>query len=202
MAQRDHSLDAKIIEAATAEFLAHGFRDASLRQIARRAGISTGALYTRYENKDVLFCSLVAPAMQAMKEELQPIANAYMLARDSGRPEAIMAAIKQEEAVYLQLMFRYYEQCVLFFCCSDGSSIQQKIAAMMETKAQETMAFLKAIAKKDMDLDGIEMILLEQFQYYRLVLEKGYPKDKAISCMKTVESFMEAGWKDLFEKIM
>ena len=59
MAVKDHSLDDKIIHAAEDEFLEHGFVAASMHKIADRAGVTTGALYTRYKNKDALFGSLL-----------------------------------------------------------------------------------------------------------------------------------------------
>ena len=43
MAVKDHSLDDKIIRAAEAEFLEHGFVAASMHKIAERAGVTTGA---------------------------------------------------------------------------------------------------------------------------------------------------------------
>ena len=59
MANRDHSLDDGIIQAAYSEFLAYGFQKASLHKIAEKAGVTTGAIYTRYKNKDALFASLL-----------------------------------------------------------------------------------------------------------------------------------------------
>ena len=38
MANRDHSLDDRIIQAAYSEFLAYGFQKASLHKIAEKAG--------------------------------------------------------------------------------------------------------------------------------------------------------------------
>ena len=76
------------------------------------------------------------------------------------------------------------------------------IQKMMEHKTVETVTFLKEMAQGDIDLDGVGMIMGEQFYYYQQILEKGYSKEKAISCMKTVETFLEAGWRDLFERIL
>ena len=59
MANRDHSLDDGIIQAAYSEFLAYGFQKASLHKIAEKAGVTTGAIYTRYKNKDALFACLL-----------------------------------------------------------------------------------------------------------------------------------------------
>ena len=59
MANKDHSLDDGIIQAAYSEFLAYGFQQASLHKIAEKAVVTTGAIYTRYKNKDALFSSLL-----------------------------------------------------------------------------------------------------------------------------------------------
>ena len=55
MALKDHSLDDKIITAAFYEFMEFGFQKASIRKIAERAGVTHGAVYTRYNSKDALF---------------------------------------------------------------------------------------------------------------------------------------------------
>lgn len=59
MANKDHSLDDKIIKAAYSEFLAYSFCKASLHKISEKAGVTTGAIYTRYKNKDALFVALL-----------------------------------------------------------------------------------------------------------------------------------------------
>ena len=202
MASKDHSLDDSIIRAATDEFMECGYQNASVRKIAQRAGLTTGALYTRYANKELLFCSLVEEILKEISKTLAPIQQAYMNAQESGNLENIMAAIRQEEEIYLQLMFQYYDQCVLLFCRSNGSMLREKMERMMEEKAKNTVEYLKKISKTQTDITGIEFVLSEQFHYYQKILEKGYNKEQAYSCMKTVEEFMEAGWKALFEKIM
>ena len=68
MANRDHSLDDGIIRAAYEEFLAHGFQNASLHKIAEKAGVTTGAIYTRYKNKDALFVSLLSGFIDKLGE--------------------------------------------------------------------------------------------------------------------------------------
>ena len=59
MANKDHSLEDGIVQAAYSEFLTYGFQKASLHKIADKAGVTTGAIYTRYKNKDALFGSLL-----------------------------------------------------------------------------------------------------------------------------------------------
>ena len=81
MANRDHSLDSGIIQAAYEEFLACGFQKASLHKIAQKAGVTTGAIYTRYKNKDELFISLLQDFFKTMEEIFSPAAEEYERAK-------------------------------------------------------------------------------------------------------------------------
>ena len=202
MAVKNHSLDDKIIRSATTEFLKFGFSKASLHKIAENAGITTGALYTRYKNKDALFCSLIKDVLSTFRANSASVSTLYYEAQTSKDPEKFITAIRTEEKIYLDLLFEHYEACVLFFCRNTGSSVEHMLNQMLETKAQESIAFLKNLSGKDINLDGIDLILTEQFHFYRKILEKGYTKEQAVSCMNNLDAFIEAGWKDLFQRIL
>ena len=118
MANRDHSLDDGIIQAAYSEFLAYGFQKASLHKIAEKAGVTTGAIYTRYKNKDALFASLLQDFFETMKTLFAPIAEEYEKAKHSAQPEDILRAINAEEQVYFRLLTEHHDDCTLFFCHS------------------------------------------------------------------------------------
>lgn len=203
MAVKDRSLDPLIIKAAKEEFLEYGYEKASLHKIVKKAGITTGALYTRYKNKDGLFCSLVEPAMAEMKEKLMPMMEEYQAVGQSKDLDQFIRVIKKEEQICLDLLFDFYDECVLFFCNSGGSSIGESIENLKKMKAKETVEFFKAIGGDGgkIDLDGIEFIISQQFDYYKGILEKGYTQEKAIECMKTIEIFVDAGWKAVFAEI-
>ena len=73
---------------------------------------------------------------------------------------------------------------------------------MMTMKSAETVAFVRSIAKQELDCDGIALIMNQQFYYYRQILEQGHSREKALSCMKTMEIFMEAGWNALLQRML
>lgn len=51
-----------ILAAAEAEFSARGYAATKMVDVARRAGLSVGALYRYFENKEAIFCSLMERA--------------------------------------------------------------------------------------------------------------------------------------------
>lgn len=56
----------KIQQAALTEFLDKGFLSASLRQIVKNAGVTTGAFYGYFSCKEALFASIVEPHAAAL----------------------------------------------------------------------------------------------------------------------------------------
>lgn len=106
MANKDHSLDDKIIRAAYSEFLAYGFCKASLHKISEKAGVTTGAIYTRYKNKDALFVALLQDFFEAMKVMFAPVAKEYEKAMFSTKTEDILSAINSEEKYTLSCLLR------------------------------------------------------------------------------------------------
>lgn len=66
MAKQIEGVYDKLIECAKAEFLEKGFKDASLRTIAKNAGTSTNSIYVRSEIKQVCLTLLSNPIMKPL----------------------------------------------------------------------------------------------------------------------------------------
>lgn len=54
--------------AAKAEFMEKGFQAASLRNIVKTAGVTTGAFYGYYNSKEELFSAVVADTVRDLEE--------------------------------------------------------------------------------------------------------------------------------------
>ena len=81
----DPARRAAVIEAAEAEFGAHGFSQGSLNVIARRAGVSKGTVYLYFETKDDLFRAVVHDAIIPNIDEI----GATALAADLPFPDVL-----------------------------------------------------------------------------------------------------------------
>lgn len=60
----------RLVASAKKEFLEKGFAQASLRNICKNAGVTTGALYFFFQNKEDLFASIVEQPLNALYEIL------------------------------------------------------------------------------------------------------------------------------------
>ncbi len=201
MANKDHSLDDGIIQAAYSEFLAYGFQKASLHKIAEKAGVTTGAIYTRYKNKDALFVSLLQDFFEAMKVLFAPVAEEYKKAKHSARPEDILRAINAEESIYFRLLTEHYDDCTLFFSRSDGSSVEMILKEIMNTKTKQTVEFFSEVYGKAPNEDAIRLLMGSQFWYFRQLLNEHLDEDEMFDCLRSILDFFNAGWRQLCDTL-
>ena len=78
----------KLLDAAAGEFGDHGFHEASISSITRRAGVALGTFYTYFDSKDEIFRALVADMSEAVKH-----AAREAIAPDMGALEVERAAL-------------------------------------------------------------------------------------------------------------
>ena len=201
MANKDHSLDDGIVQAACSEFLAYGFQKASLHKIAEKAGVTTGAIYTRYKNKDALFASLLQEFFETMKVLFTSVAEEYEKAKRSAQPEDIIRAINAEEHVYFRLLTERCNDCTLFFCRSDGSSIETMLHELMNRKAEQMMEFFSHIYGKAPNADAIRLLMGSQFWYFRQLLDQHMEEGRMLTCLQAVLNFTNAGWRQLCDTL-
>ena len=194
MANRDHSLDDGIIQAAYSEFLAYGFQKVSLHKIAEKAGVTTGAIYTRYKNKDALFASLLQDFFETMRTLFTPVAEEYEKAKHSAQPEDILRTINAEEQVYFRLLTERHDDCTLFFCRSDGSSMETVLHKL-------TVEFFSHIYGKAPNADAIRLLMGSQFWYFRQLLDQHMEEGRMLTCLQAVLDFTNAGWRQLCDSL-
>ena len=205
MANKNHELDHPIIEAAKQEFLQNGFQSTSIHQIAKRAKVTTGAIYTRYQGKDELFCSLIEGFLQALEKERKDNKKAYIRYCVDKNFDHFLKDIEKEIAGYIDILFAHYDECRLLLCCSKGSSVEMMLHEMVENKVFETKKFIKQNMVSDISeikLDLVELLIKQQFNAYTLVIEKGYSKDETVEYIRMLGEFIEAGWEKTFKDFM
>lgn len=198
MANKDHSLDKKIVDSAMTEFMTYGYRGASIHRIAANAGVTTGAIYTRYESKDALFGSLVEDLFQDVITNILPLSQAYAdLSANSGA-EAFLSTYSEEMDATFAALFRHYDQCRLLLCKSEGSSAAQRLQKALQIKAESTVAFMERVATHPLNTDAIHMLILSHLNMYRDIIEQGYEQERAEACLKTLDHYLKPVWKAIF----
>ena len=200
MALRDHSLDEKITAAAHAEFLEKGYAGASLRKIAENAGVTVGAIQTRYRSKDELFQGLLQPFLDDIAATFQSVRADYYSGASGDLPSQLKASMQHESAAILHLIFAHYEEAVLLLYRSAGSALEPYYDALVKSKITESAAFFRAAGYTGMDETLLALLISAQFDSYRRIVAECPDRQTAERYMSELMTYHYGGWVALFDE--
>lgn len=163
--------------------------------------MTTGAIYTRYKNKDALFISLLQGFLDGLNEYFIPAASEYEKARQLGTTQALLAAIDLEERTYFRLLTEHYDDCTLFFSRSDGSSAEGMLHELMQRKTEQTVEFFRQTYGKAPNAEAIRLLMSSQFWYFRQLLDAHLEEADMFACLRTLLDFFNAGWQQLSQTL-
>ena len=198
MALRNHSLDKKITDAAFKEFSENGYRGASLRKIAEKAGVTVGAIQTRYKSKDELFACLLKPFLDDIRIVFENAKTDYFAENDEDIMTKLKTAMKNESDSIIRLIFDHYEQAVLLLCRSSGSSLENCFDAIVKSKIDESVSFFKNANRPHIDEKLLGFLISSQFDDYRRIVTECSDRETAEKYMDSLMTYHFGGWVALF----
>ena len=145
MADSSTETKKKLLESAKKEFLEKGFTGASLRTIAANAGVTTGAMYRHFKDKNAFFCALVDDAIAATK---QTIMLADPKNHENLTPEQMQEHMdfeKKSTDDFLNYMYENFDAFTLLFRKSAGSThehFQEDICDLYTKNCEKTFAWM------------------------------------------------------------
>ncbi|WP_278321182.1 TetR/AcrR family transcriptional regulator [Lachnotalea glycerini] len=134
-----------MLESAQKEFVLQGYHDSSMRIIAKNAGVTTGAIYRYYPNKDSLFLAVTKSAVESFYQM-------YDQAYDQTVEDAFQGisytekSNKQGSQSSLAAMYDLiYEQFDKFYLLANYSHETIKGSFLQELVERETKTWIKYI---------------------------------------------------------
>ena len=189
----------RIHQAAKAEFLEKGFRGASLRNIVKSVGMTTGAFYGYYKSKEELFEALVGEPHDYLIGRFKDAQREFAQLHHEQQPE-VMGDISGL-CMYDMLHYAYahLEECKLILCCSEGTRFSGLIDEMVEIEVESThtyLAVLNELGRPSPKIDPkLEHILITGMfhTFFELVIHE-MPLRDAENYIREMRAFYTAGW--------
>ena len=145
MAKQIEGVYDRVLECAKKEFLEKGYKDASLRTIAKEADTSTGSIYTRFKDKDGLFGAVVEPVVSQVEGIVNDIENEFS-SRDAKTQADTMTDYSMEShAEIIDYIYDNKEIFRLLLSKAHGSSYEHFIDRLVELEENSTIDFLKTM---------------------------------------------------------
>lgn len=188
-----------IHDAAKAEFMEKGFREASLRNIAKSAGVTTGALYGYYGSKEELFKSLVSEVYRFIVDTYTAALYEFESLPMEEQPDNIAKASSRCMYEILDYSYDHREECYMLLQCAEGTRYAFLIDEMAELEVEATHKYydvLEKLGKPAPMIDRrLEHILVTGMMnaYFEIIIHDT-PKDYAERYLKELNDFYTAGW--------
>lgn len=193
----------RIINSAKKEFLEKGFINANLREISKNAGITTGAFYRHFQDKEALFDALVDPLIQALDTMYkQTMQETYDLL-ETDQLKKMWGIYAEVLVQYTEFMYQYFDEFKLLLTRSEGTKHQSFRNDLVAMEAKETRRFMEELRRRGVAVNDVsdEELNMVSSAYYASIFEviiHDYPKDRAMKHAHTLVRFLQPGWKEIF----
>lgn len=202
MSESEHTTLENILAAAYREFREKGFQGASLRNIVRQAGVTTGAFYGYFKSKEELFDALV-------KEQYTHILNMYQsilddfhkMSPDDQRTSMIDFTIAGMSHM-TEYIYNHFDAFKLILCCSEGTLYENLIHDMTQMDCDATRDFSEIMNQNGTPMNAVHPQLEHMltsgmfYAYFEMVVHE-IPRENTAEYIKQLVSFYEAGWQKI-----
>ena len=188
-----------ILKEAKIEFMDKGYQNASLREIVRKAGVTTGAFYGYYKNKEQLFDALVEEQYEYTIKLYKDTLDEFFSSTPEEQYRNMIEITYKCMSELKDYMYDNFDAFKMILCCSDGTKYKHMIHDMAEMDIEATRNFSKTIDKV---LDGAKEVnpVLEHILtsgmftgFFELVVHN-VPKEEADDYINQLLDFYSAGW--------
>lgn len=188
-----------ILNAGKKEFLEKGFKDASLRNIVKEAGVTTGAFYGYYKSKEELFDAFVKEPYEIFMNKYKQVQNEFANLPDNLQPDQMNQVSGDCMDWMVVFIYENFDAFELLVRCKEGTRYQSFIDELVEIEVTATYQFISVLQKlgrpvKNVD-PQLEHILVSGLftSFFETVIHK-MPQQQAIEYIHQLRDFYSAGW--------
>lgn len=189
----------RIHAAAQAEFLEKGYQTASLRNIVKTAGVTTGALYGYYDSKEALFAALVDEPFRHVLDTYR----AAVFGFEALWPEEQVVQMDevgwhcmQELLVYMDARRTAFHLILERAEGTPYASLIDQLVTLEVTATERYCGVLRSMGKTVLDIDPRleHMLVTGMMNAYCEIIIHDIPLADAQRYLEDLSDFYTAGW--------
>ena len=166
-------LAAGLLEAGKREFLEKGFQGASLRNIAASLGVTTGAIYGYYTDKEAMFDALVSEPGQELVERYREVQKAFSARPLEEQVNNLPEVPEIEAAWMMEYIYDHFD------------AFKRALIDRMREAAYPV---------PEIDDELIHIMSSALFNGMFETVRHDMPREKAMQYMNSLRDFYSAGW--------
>ena len=202
MEARSSSTLENIQQAAMAEFLEKGFLGASLRQIVKNAGVTTGAFYGYFSSKEALFASIVEPHAAALMGKFMEAQTDFAELPEEEQPERMGEASGQCVRWMVEYICQHRQPVKLLLCRAEGTSYEHFVHNMVEAEVEYTLRYMDVLRRLGRAVPELSQSLCHIIASGMMgglfeIVVHDMPKEQALRDVEQFRTFYTGGWLKL-----
>lgn len=203
MAKKAEETQRNILLTAKRHFLSDGLTGASLRNIVKDAGLTTGAFYKYYPTKEALFDALTDPYLEHIYEIYDQVVSEFeKLSADDQTKN--MASISDEGMeLMLDYVYDHYDNFKLLLKCGDSGKYEDFIHGMVDREIKSSHRYLEKMKEEGVEVPAVDdsimhMIYTGFFSSIFQIIEHDIDRITAKENIKQLKQFNIGGWERLW----
>lgn len=200
--QKEQSTLERIHAAAQAEFMEKGFHAASLRNIVKTAGVTTGAFYGYYDSKEALFEALVGDAAEYVLNLFCGTVDDF---EEMEGEEQTRQMFDVSQDVLMQILDYFYDNkdtFMLILTRAEGTKYADFGHQLVVREVESTYTYMETLKKmghpvEPLNRNVIHMVASGMFSGLCETIIHDMPREEAKEYLMQLQRFYSAGWEEL-----
>jgi len=203
MSTKAEDTEKNILNTARKHFLKDGFSGASLRNIVKDAGLTTGAFYKYYPTKEALFDALTDPYIEHIYQIYDRVVEDFEKLSAKEQTSNMSDTSGNGMDQMIDYIYEHYDNFRLLLKCGDSGKFETFIHNMVDREMRSSLEYVKKMKE-----DGIEipivgkslmhMIYTGFFSSIFQIIEHDIDKETAKRNVHKLREFNTGGWERLW----
>ena len=195
----NEQLAADLAEAGKREFLEKGFRGASMRNIAASLGVTTGAIYRYYADKEALFDGLVSGPADYLETEYRRRQDEFAEQPLGEQLRTLPDMADDGQLWMMEYLYDEFDAFKLIACCAVGTKYENYLdilTAIEDRSGHMLVEKMHEAGMKVLPIDDelIHILSSALFSGMFETVRHDMPRKKAMQHMRSLKDFYSAGW--------
>ncbi len=193
----------RLLISAKKEFAEKGYLQASLRNICKNAGVTTGALYFFFKDKEDLFAAIVEEPLQCLYKIMNEH-YAYEITHGEGKIHDGEVDPVDQDATnqIIHILYQHYDEFQVLLTKAQGSRYEKCVDEFVKISEHHYRVLADRITNEQ-GFPPVEDYMIHWISHLQVdvfVHLCTHEKDEAAAVrhMNSIVKFMVAGWTALF----
>ena len=203
MSTKAEDTEKNILNTARKHFLKDGFSGASLRNIVKDAGLTTGAFYKYYPTKEALFDALTDPYIEHIYQIYDRVVEDFEKLSAKEQTSNMSDTSGDGMDQMIDYIYEHYDNFRLLLKCGDSGKFETFIHNMVDREMRSSLEYVKKMKEEGIEIPIVgeslmHMIYTGFFSSIFQIIEHDIDKEIAKRNVHKLREFNTGGWERLW----